>query len=570
MTQAETALAGYDARSAIAAAQAASETAEQLIRSLDRFSVIKAALIQGRDDAVRLAAEGYHMEASHTALNGARSVLNEVARALQLGSPSEIETKLQAAQVMLDEGIANGAGLVELRRSNDQRILALEQAGHAAADLIAEGRRAFDLVDEFAESTWSDIRGNGSEAQAAADRAHEHWQSARERNTMEAQEFHQAREDLDAAEQALVFVRQLVGAITQRLADLERARDMARETMAEAERSIAAGWDFVRSNDPDVGQAPEQQLREAERQMTAAQSEAAQPKPDWLRLVQAAQAADQLADTALAGARSEAETMAKLRQQTARAQELASAEVARIVRYGQVHGADLQPERLRTVATLQGQLAQAHGLAQRAEGLAEDQRRAALEQALAAFTKVQSDSAPVYAAAQSDVQRLEQLRAQLNDELAKARAALGEAEGLLQSHGALLGPGASGAGQRVRAARASFDQIRLPINGEANLNQTLRVAQAIASECRDVADDLKRAVRQQQQRSGQQVGDIVAGMLLNEVLRGGRHRGWGGSGSWSGGGGKDDGWGKMGGGGGIFGGGGGGGSFGGGGGGGGW
>lgn len=509
------------------------------------------------------------MEASHTALNGARSVLNEVARALQLGSPAEVETKLQAAQLMLDEAIANGAGLVELRRANDQRILAIERAGHEAAELIAEGRRAFDLVDEFAESTWSDIRGNGSEAQAAADRAHEHWGLARERNTMEAQEFHQANADLDAAEQALVFVRQLVGAVTQRLADLERARDMARETMAEAERSIAAGWEFVRSNDPDVGQAPEQQLRDAERQMAAAQAEAGQPKPDWLRLVQAAQAADQLADAALAGARSEAETMAKLRQQTARAQELASAEVAKIVRYGQVHGADLQPERLRTIATLQGQLAQAHGLAQRAEGLTEDQRRAALEQALAAFAKVQSDSAPVYAAAQSDVQRLEQLRAQLNDELARARAALGEAESLLRGNGALLGPGASGAGQRVRAARASFDQIRLPINGEANLNQTMRVAQAITSESRDVVADLKRAIRQHQQRTGQQAGDIVAGMLLNEVLRGGHHRGWGGSGSWSSGG-KDDGWGKMGGGGGIFGGGGGGGSFGGGGGGGGW
>lgn len=568
--QAEQALEGYDARGAIASAQAASETAQTLIATLDRYAQIRAGIVQARNDAISLANEGYRMDASQGAIDAARTVLTEAGRALQSGGPAAAATKLQAAQTMLDEAVANGTGLVTLRQENDERLKVVEAAGERAAALIAEGRQAFDLVDEFAESTWSDIRGNGSEAEAAAARAHEHWESAGHRNTMEIQEFHQAKEDLDAAAQELAFVHELIDAITNRLRDLEQARDTARELLDEAQRSIVAGWEFVRGNDPDVGKQPEQQLSRAQELLGKAQAEAGNPKPNWLTLVRDAQEADQLADAALAGARSEAEAMEKLRQQADQARKLAEAEVTKIVKFAGLHRDDLQPDSLRSIGELNGLIDQARLVRQRADELEEERRRAALSEAATAYRKLHEQSNSIYQAAFSDVQRLERLRSDLNDELTKARAALQEAEGLYASYGRRA-PGAHSLDARLRSARRSFDQIRLPITGEAQLKKTISVARAITSEARDVSRELRNYANRGGGSGG--AGDFIGGLIVGEILSSGRrHGGWGGSGGWSGGGHSGGGgWGSFGGGGGGFGGGGGGGgSFGGGGGGGGW
>jgi hypothetical protein len=561
--QAERELAGHDPRSATAAAQAASDTATALNATLDRYGATRAALVQARTDAVQLSSAGYRMEASQGAIDGARVALTEAARALQQDGPPAAAVKIKAAETMLAEAVANGTGLVALRQQNEQRLAAVEAEGKAAADLIAAGRQAFDLVDEFAESTWGDIRGNGSEAQASADRAHQHWLSAGRRNTMDVQEFHEARDDLEAASQELAYTRQLIDAITTRLRDLEQARDSARASIDEAARSLSAGRAFVLSNDPDVGNDPEDKLAQAEQLLAAAQAEAARPKPDWLALVRDAHAADALADQALAGARSEAEAMAKLRQQVAQAGQAAAAEVSKALKFAELHRADIQQATMGALSALKSRLDQAQAAEQRASALTEDQRRAAYTQAAAAYRAAQDEGGKVYQAAYSDFQRLEKLRGELNDELAKARGSLSEAQMLAGQHQGRV-PAASR--KRLEAAQVSFDQIRLPISGEAQLGKTIKLAQTIESEARAVENELRRITGTQVGQPG--VGEVIGGMVIGEILGSGRRQssGWGGSGSWSGGsGGGNDGWGKMGGGGGSFGGGGGGGSFGGGG-----
>ncbi|NTW01551.1 MAG: TPM domain-containing protein, partial [Oscillochloris sp.] len=575
VSQAERAFEGHDARSAIAKAKAASETVATLIATLEHYAAIRGGIVQARNDAERLSVEGYRMETSQGAIDGARTALSEAGRALQAGGPAAAAVKLQVAQTMLDEAVAHGAGLVTVRQENDQRLAAIEAAGLQAAALITEGRRAFDLVDEFAESTWNDIRGNGSEAEAAANRAHDHWASARQRNTMEAQAFYEAKEDLDAATQELAFVNQLIDAILTRLRDLDHAREAARATLDEAQRSITASWEFVRRNDADVGKDPELKLQRAQELLGRAQAEASTTKPNWLSLVRDAQEADQLADAALAGARGEAEAMEKLRQQADQARQITEAEVTKIVKFVGLHRDDLQPASAKAVDDLRAMLDKARVERERADKVEEDQRRAAFSQSTAAYRKLQQESGLVYQQAYGDVQRLEQLRSELNDELTKARAALQESEGLYASYGQHV-PGSRGIGQRIQSARRSFDQIRLPITGEAQLNKTISVARAISSEARDVTRELRSHAPRGGGGGGgggDGLGSFIGGVIVGEILNGSRnHGGWGGSGGWSGGRGGDGGWssGGGGGGGGSFGGGGGGGSFGGGGGGGGW
>ncbi len=537
----------YDAIAATTAARAASELAQQVGAAAERHAALQTAIYAEREAAPAIQAQGYRLEASAAALDAAERALANAADALQSGGPAAAAPHYDEAQARLDEGVAMGSGAPALRAENERRLAEIEARGQAAAARIAEGRVAFDAVDEYAESTWSDIRGNGSEAQAAADRAQEHWELARAANTMEAQEFIAARESLDAAAQELDYVEELVAAIITRLKDLEAARASARELLAEAERSINAGLEFVRTHDPDVGKAPEVQLREAAEQLAVAKAEAAQPKPDWLKLAAAATAADQLADAALAGARSEAEAMQKLRQQAEQLRPIVAGEVSKIAKYVNLHGDDIKPASLAAVKALVQRYEQAQALERRAAELEEEQRRAALEQLLAAYTALQGESGVVYKAAHADVQRLEQLRAQLNQALSNTRSSLASAEATAARVGARAPRQLR---QRLKQLRQRFDQIRLPITGEERLLNTLATAKTLEEEARDLARELQ-AYDHRPRGPG---GPVV-------IVSGG---GWGGSGSWTGGGSSGPSWGGMGSAGGSFGGGSAGGSFGGG------
>ena len=548
MERAAAALEQFTFAEAVAAAQAASERSQQIGAVAERYAQIRAGISQERESSIAVERQGFRLDASRQALAEADQALAEAVAALQRGEPDAAIPQLDAAQARLEAAIAQGSGAPALAQANAQRIAELEQRGLRAAERIAEGRRVFDIVDEFAESAWSDIRGNGSEAQAAADRAYEHWKRARAANSMEAQQFLFAQEQLDAAEQELAFVDQLIEAIIQRLKALEEARDAARALLAEAERSIAAGEEFVRAHDPEVGKVPEAQLREAAAQLAIARAEAQQEKPDWLRLAAAASAADRLADEALAQARSEAETMQKLRQQADRLQPIIAGEVNKIARFVNVHDADITPASVAALRNLLERFEQAQALDARARQVEEEERRAALEQLNAAYQELQRESQTVYRAVYGDVQRLEQARSKLNGALAEARNWLNAAESL----GARVRRRAPAhLFQRLEALRQEFDQIRLPITGEEALNKALQRAERI----RDEARDIERQLRSYDRTNMPGPGPII--------ITGG---GWGGSGSWSSGGwsGGGGGWGSRHGSGGSFGGGSAGGSFGGG------
>jgi hypothetical protein len=267
--------------------------------------------------------------------------------------------------------------------------------------------------------------------------------------------------------------------------------------------------------------------------------------------------------------------MAKLRGKAERAHKVASSEVQKIVRFADLHNEDIQPATRNALGKLQQQVQRVDGLLRRAEETEEGERQQALEQAYATARGIEQESAQVYRAAQEDVQRLEQMRAELNKELTSARNAIAAAEQELATYGLHHGSEA----KTMRGVRRRFEQIKLPITGEANIRSKTSLAQALQQDATEVIKDIRqRHYNRPRHHSGRHghhhggdVGDVLTGvalgMLFDAATRGG---GWGGSGSWSGGGGGDGGggidWGDFGGGGGIdFGGGGGGIDFGGGG-----
>jgi hypothetical protein len=175
LTQAEAALGAHDARQAIERAQAAAQAVAALGESVQSYANLQARLEQRRVEALVLEQQGYRMDGSRAALEQSQTALAAAAAALERGGPAAAALPLADVLPALEQALANGRGLLALRAGNDERLLALGVRAREVAALIECGRRAFDVVDEFAESTWSDIRGNGSEAEASAAEAARLW-----------------------------------------------------------------------------------------------------------------------------------------------------------------------------------------------------------------------------------------------------------------------------------------------------------------------------------------------------------------------------------------------------------
>ncbi len=558
--RAEAAMAQFAAEEAIAAAQAASVIGATLTDLLDRYATARAAVAQGRRAAERLAAEGYRMDGGHAALDTARAALDRLARALQQGALTEAGQAIADAEAALTRAQQDWLELPSIRADNERRIAALAERGPQIAERIAAGREAFDLVDEFAESAWSDIRGNGSEAEAAAERAFEHWEQAKAANTMEAQEFLTARSFLDAAEQELDHVERLIGAIIDRLRALEEARAIARDLLAEAARSIAAGKTFVAAHNPDVSPQADQWLAQAAALLQTAQAEAAKEKPDWLKLARDAQEADRLADAALASARDEMEQTARLRERAQQLQQLATAEVQKLVHYVTVHDADLSPTTRQQIEQVRQRVQQAYRALQQAVQREDEARRQALREAIEQYQALMAQAGEVYQAAHSDVQRLEELRAALNQTLQQARERLDQIERICATLPTTMAAAYTG---KLTALRQRFHQIRLPITGEAAISATLTEASAIVAAADELLAELRAATAP---RPSTQSTDSIGSMLGRTTGGWGHSRSWSRPPSprstWSSSSSRSSGWSSRGGGGGSFGRGGGGGSFG--------
>ena len=586
VARAEGLLAEHRAAEAIAAAGAASATIDDLARTLARYTDIREGISAGRAAAEKVAAQGYRIDGGLAAFARAEELLAQAAAALERDN-AQARDLLDQAEASRSEGVARGGGMPALERENAARFEPLRAEAASMAEYIGQGRAAFDQVDDFAEATWSDIRGNGSEAEEAVAQASALIERAAERNTMEQQDFAGAKGDIDNAEERLSFARTLIDTIVQRLKDLQAARDAARAELAAAQADFDAGWQFVRSNDPDVGKNPEQALNQAGALLAQANAELQQARPNWLTIVKQALEANRLADQAIANARSEVEAMNALREQAQRAQQLAAGEVQKINQFLGLHENDLPGDAPERLAALQAELQAAYAAFQAAERSEETARANSLRNAVQGYTDVAQHAEQQYRTLYEAFQRIDQLRHELAREVEAAERALAQAEQRYTNYASYL-VNASDAGSLIQAARAELDAIGNP-RSENRLREALRNAQQArsAAERADtlLVEQIRRAQNAQQR---DQLDDVLAGALIGSMLsgggggrrgHGGRHNGgggWGGSsgssggGGWSSGGGSFGGWGGGGGGGWNGGGGGGGGWGGGGGGGNGW
>lgn len=440
--------------------------------------------------------------------------LQRVQRALQrLGddSPEASEAVVAAA----DEArsfLSRTETQVALQRRNASRLEEARLQGERVRRRIEQGAEAFDAVDDFAEANWQDIRGNGTEAQKAAERAQLLVDRAAANNalapdqepeTASRQDFAAAAAALDAAFAELDGAELLIGAIIERLETLREARATARRQLEAVVADLAAHQALLAQPqvDREVGEEPQRLLAQARRLAAEVESELTAERPDWLMVIARIQQADRLADEALAAIRNEREAMEHRRLRLVSERDEAVASRTRLENFVRLHQADLSPETRALARAAGSAFENAALLASRGDVAEEGELAELLESAAEAFDAAQEQADRAFEAAESEFSAAEALRVEAAAAVAAVEADIESFDRYLRRSGihAEMLP-------QLRDLERSVPQV--PTGGGSDrFVRIVRQAEALRSEidramvaARRLAEQRESALRRERQR----------------------------------------------------------------------
>jgi chromosome segregation ATPase len=564
ISEAETALSATPPRhlAAYDSANSASSMAAQISSALAALSRVYTGIADLRSHVADLRKQGYKLPDANSDLSAVLDSLTNATGELGKHGPSAHFADLLNSA---NDGILYAREAVDAvvaqHAANETALAALERAGEQAKQYIEQGAEAFDKVDEYAEPSWQDIRGNGTEAQKAADHAQELWAEATRLNALTPgapQDFARASTLITEANASLNTVRELLNAIFERLKNLEESKRTASAEIAAAQQAVESGQKFISQFDPDITPNPADMLADAARQLTRVKAAVAEDKPDWIAAVKSARAANDLADKALADARDQEAAMQARRLKVHTEQQQAAASISKAANFVKIHRADIDASLFKAldVAQTNLQAAEARTASLQTSGLEDVALGRALDDVAGQFSAVQQSAEAAFQQAQAQFNALDAVRKQAYSAVSTATYAVEQAGYYIGMHSSV---GAS-ARQYLDLARRTLpgwsDGLAQPqLNALATAaNQSANLAQqALASAQQDVrAQEAEEEQRRQaeQQQQGDALGNLLTGLAIGALMGGGggggggrRHGGGGGWGGWSGGGGGGGGFG---------------------------
>lgn len=543
--------------SAYTYAQQARAASDTLLPAIYKLASVYSVLVEARRQLGQAREQGYKLRSSDRSASEALEALAVAARDLETADLTRFKASAGAAEAQSKEVAAEVEGAIALHTANVTELAKLENAGRDVRALIQEGAKAFDKVDEYAPTSWQDIRGNGAEAQLAADEAFRLWREASAMNALtpdSPQDFPEARKLIERANSRLEDARQLVKSILARLAHLEKSRQIAQSEIEAARKDIAAGARFIEQYDPDITPKPALLIEEADKLLREAEDERQGSKPDWIAVVKLARQANDLADRALADARNEQEAMESRRLRAQTSSQQAEASLSRATNFLTVHRTDIDPELQAGLADAAEKVQSAQRILQEAESDAvEDAGRAErLDETVRLLLEVQQIADASYAEATEQFAAMEGLRYDAGQALQRAESAIQEASSYINQYESALGDRSvallNEAERLIPAWSRSADASLL-----REITERARQAEARSIEAYNAAtQEIEARLAEQRAREAQQaMAAALAINVLGAVLQGGGRRsrggwsgGWGGtSGGFGGGGSSGGGWG---------------------------
>lgn len=299
--------------------------------------------IQAADEQQKVVkSEGYKTPDSDQQMTFALEELDNAEDRLKQKRFGQAAESAFKAAAWAGSSAASAAAMPVRRQQIESGIAALKSRIADVESKIDAGAGVFkEISSTFAESCWTTIRGNGSEAESGVDQAEECLAQAGTSAAMERQAWDEADAAVKDGNAALDRVESLMRSIHALKSNLDAARRDAPKEIADAEADIVAARKFIKEHDADVRDSLETDLDNAAKSVGASKAELAKAKPDYLMVVKIAKAANAAADTILAQARSEHEAAEKQRQRAVSSMRDAKASVSAAKEYVEDHASDV-------------------------------------------------------------------------------------------------------------------------------------------------------------------------------------------------------------------------------------
>ena len=281
-------------------------------------------------------------------------------------------------------------------------------------DRIEEGVGLYDRIESYVESSWADIRGNGSEAEESLDAALE--MVARvlsaEHAAFGADMAAGFMASIEKVAGELARASGLIQAIGERLERLDSARSGAADSIEGLREEIrkARAWLDRSDVEADVDAAPDLAIDRAEALLDETVGGMSDERPDWLAVTRNLQRVAQGIANALAEGQRQNERVDALRKRWETSLQSSGTAVERVETYQGIHRADLGPMGLKRLEDAREALRSAEHLAREAESLEGIARAEAVERALEAASAAEDAAETAYEAMAADVARADKRR----------------------------------------------------------------------------------------------------------------------------------------------------------------
>lgn len=291
-----------------------------------------------RDAITDAQGRGYRTDPADDDLALSTSALARATEASGERLVAAADEHLDLGESAADDAIEWVEGIEEMRAGLAADLAALrERRGRLLSSIDSALAVMESLEQRFAASAWENVAGNGSEAEAELTSAEAALTASERAQVLDVQDWDEAHNALDAAEQDLDDADALLRAIHERSQELDEAADLAPSTLETAKRAVTEAATFMRSHSRDVSDDVELALDELSRRGEAAQRGLAQDRPDPAAVMAAATQIQSEVAELLATAKQEVTAADAARRRAAKTLGQARTDLSSLLSYARSH-----------------------------------------------------------------------------------------------------------------------------------------------------------------------------------------------------------------------------------------
>lgn len=286
---------------------------------------------------------GFKMTTSEERMRKAKEQLKAAGLALSRKQFNVAKAQAKAARESAEEAASQAEGLQKQRESVLVSISTAQTRVEQVKRTIVTARGIFEEISSrYADSSWRSVAGNGTEAENRVNWSLQAIQSASDLSSMERQGFDQASQSLSQIDAWLAEAESFMRSIVALKKNLDTAKRDAPGEIQAAQTGIQAARGYIAQYDDDIRESLEDDLTSAEQVLAQAQQALNQQRPDYLDIVKLARRANISADKILEQARSEHDTVVRLKEKAASCLRDATAAVSKAAEYIEDHESDVE------------------------------------------------------------------------------------------------------------------------------------------------------------------------------------------------------------------------------------